>query len=189
MVRVYGPIIWPFPSPTIDSGHDTRVTWIPFFILQAAGHRVRGIDFRSYLPFNNQSWGLLIQGRRIDLPFLLSVAYHVTNQSWLLRRFLTICVLLAPGTHMSVLRRTRMSHVSICRIFESWLLHYHIYLIPQLDLYIYFLPSWAFPRGYVGAIWKVVASEVTVSSWGQTFLCQSRTHMVMRLLGNHDWLI
>ena len=48
-LRVYGPIIWLFPSTIIESGHDTRVTWIPFFAQQATGHRVRGIDFRSYL--------------------------------------------------------------------------------------------------------------------------------------------
>ena len=63
------------------SGHDTRVTWIPFFVQQAAGHVVQGTDFHSYLPFKRQSWGLLIQtqkGRGIDLPFPLLVAYHVT---------------------------------------------------------------------------------------------------------------
>ena len=57
-LRVYGPIIWLFPSPTIPSSYDTRVTWIPFFVHQAAGHSVRGIDFRSYLLL---TWCLLIQ--------------------------------------------------------------------------------------------------------------------------------
>ena len=47
--RVNGPIIWLFPSPSISSGHDTRVTWIPFFVQQTAGNRVREVDFYSYL--------------------------------------------------------------------------------------------------------------------------------------------
>ena len=39
-------------------------------------------DFRSYLPFNGQSWDLLVQTQRvgeINLTFPLSVAYHVTQ--------------------------------------------------------------------------------------------------------------
>ena len=45
--------IWPnhliFPSPTIPSGHDSRVTWISFSVQQTAGHRVRGDDLHSYI--------------------------------------------------------------------------------------------------------------------------------------------
>ena len=36
-----------FSSLTIPSGHDTRVTWIPFFVQQTAGYRVRGTDLHS----------------------------------------------------------------------------------------------------------------------------------------------
>ena len=48
-LRAYGSIIWLFPSPTIPSGHETRVTWIPFFVQQIAGHRMRGADLHSYI--------------------------------------------------------------------------------------------------------------------------------------------
>ena len=74
-------------------------------------------------------------------------------------------------------------------IFLLWLFHYHIYLILLLDLYISFLPSWTFPRWYVGPIWEVVVPEVIVSSWGQKYIGASRTHMVKGLHSNYDWLI
>ena len=48
-LRVYGPIIKLFSSPTIPSGHNIWVAWIPFFVQQTAGHRVRGADFHSYI--------------------------------------------------------------------------------------------------------------------------------------------
>ena len=38
---VNGPSIWLFPCPTIPSGDDTRVTWIPFFVQQITDHGVR----------------------------------------------------------------------------------------------------------------------------------------------------
>ena len=70
---------------------------------------------------------------------------------------------------------------------HPWLLHYHIYVIPLLDLYIYFLPSWTFLHGHVRPIWEVVAPEVIVSSWGQAYLGASRTHMVKRLCSMVWW--
>ena len=65
---------------TILSGHDTRVTWIPFFVQQTTGHRVQVTDLLSYTILTI-SQCLLIQiqkGKGIDLHFPLSVAYHVT---------------------------------------------------------------------------------------------------------------
>ena len=61
------------------SGYDTRVTWILFFVHQATGHRVRGIDFRSYLPLMVSLLIQTLKSRGIDLLFPLSVAYHVTS--------------------------------------------------------------------------------------------------------------
>ena len=50
-VFVYESIIWLFPSPTIPSGYDIRVTWISFFVEQITGHGVRvGLTF-ILLPF------------------------------------------------------------------------------------------------------------------------------------------
>ena len=49
------------------------LTWIRYFVQQATDHTVRGIDLRSYLSFNGQSWGLLVQtqkGRGNWSPFL-----------------------------------------------------------------------------------------------------------------------
>ena len=60
---------------SFSHGHGTRVTWILFFVQQAAGHGVQGIDFRSYLSLTVSQTQ---KGRGIDLPFSLSVAYHVT---------------------------------------------------------------------------------------------------------------
>ena len=46
--RVCGLIIQLFVLPLIPSAHDARVTWIPFFVQQATGHRVRVVDLLSY---------------------------------------------------------------------------------------------------------------------------------------------
>ena len=80
-LRVYGPIIWLFPFPTIPSGHDTRVTWIPFFVQQNAGHRVRGADPHSYIILTVSLSARWFKHRGVEelTPlFPLSVAYHVT---------------------------------------------------------------------------------------------------------------
>ena len=78
-LRVYGPIIWLFPCPTIESGHDTRVTWIPLFAQWL--HRVRGIDYRSYLLLTVSLCACWFKHRRVGestSPFLS--LQHTTSQ-------------------------------------------------------------------------------------------------------------
>ena len=50
-LRVSGPIIWLFPTRTIPSGYDIRVTWISFFIQQIRSHGVLVVLIFILLPF------------------------------------------------------------------------------------------------------------------------------------------
>ena len=79
-LRVYGPIIWLFPSPTIPSSQDTRMTWIPFFVQQTAGHRVWGSDFYSYIILTVSLSAHWFKHRRVGeltpLPSLYSIPCH-----------------------------------------------------------------------------------------------------------------
>ena len=78
-------IIWLFLLPLFSSSQATTMTYIPFSVQPIIGHGVQAaFGLHSYLPFNGQSWDLLVQTQSLgELIFLfpLSVTYHITLNS------------------------------------------------------------------------------------------------------------